>query len=58
MALEGRLRRHGAAVWLPLIKPMLVSSFITPLDTHERLGPAGATPGVGNLLELRPRTPI
>ena len=26
-----------------------VSSCTTPLDTHERLGPAGATPGVGNL---------
>ena len=26
MALEGRLRRHGAAVWLSLIKPMLVCS--------------------------------
>ena len=25
-----------------------VSTSTTPLDPHERLGPAGATPGVGN----------
>ena len=30
-----------------------VSSSTTPLNTHKRLGPAGATPGVGDLLERR-----
>ena len=35
-----------------------VSYYITPLDTHEHLGPAGATPGVGNLLKRRPGMPV
>ena len=36
-----------------------VSSSTTFLDPHERLGPAVATPGVGNLLKRRrPRTPV
>ena len=35
-----------------------VSTSTTPLDPHERLGPAGATPGVGNLLHGRPGTPV
>ena len=35
-----------------------VSTSTTPLDPHERLGPAGATPGVGNLLLGRPGTPV
>ena len=34
-----------------------VSTCTIPLDPHERLGPAGATPGVGNLLKRRPGTP-
>ena len=34
-----------------------VSSSTTPLNTHKRLGPAGATPGVGNLLQRRLGTP-
>ena len=33
-----------------------VNTSTTPLDPHERLGPAGATPGVGNLLLGRPGT--
>ena len=35
-----------------------VSTSTIPLDPHERLGPAGATPGVGNLLHGRPGTPV
>ena len=35
-----------------------VTSFTIPLDPHERLGPAGATPGVGDLLERRMGTPV
>ena len=35
-----------------------VSTSTTPLDPHERLGPARATPGVGNLLKRRPGTPV
>jgi hypothetical protein len=43
MALEGRLRRHGAAVWLSLIKPMLVrvlkASPSTPTSVWDRSAP-------------------
>ena len=35
-----------------------VSTSTTPLDPHERLGPARATPGVGNLLKRRPGMPV
>ena len=35
-----------------------VSTSTTPLDPHERLGPARATPGVGHFLKRRPGTPV
>ena len=57
MALEGRLRVGETPRGSMAIADQAnacVSSSTTPLNTHKRLGPAGATPGVGNVLKRRP----